>query len=202
MPLLGLWLAACPAKLAAPPPGLDAGVAASQRVPAQSKPTPEWDVDFFAVDVVGMVVRLRHVEVVSVGPVRDEDVLPGLEAGTIPDTTRTTFSDGSRYTVSLHKVAKRPYIASLDLKGERSIEQADENLDGLRDSVRETRVSDWLEVSWRSTRAGGRFNELTTQEVIQRDGDRLTYLVSKWTDADGDGQWTLGKTFQMSNVSN
>ncbi|MEW6435524.1 MAG: hypothetical protein AB1730_28850, partial [Myxococcota bacterium] len=115
----------------------DAG-APPPSAPFQSKPTPEWNVDFFAVDVVGLVVRTRRVEVVSVGPVRDEDLLTGLPAGTIPGTTRTTFSDGSTYTVSEHKVAKRPYIATLDLKEGLSIEQGDMDLDGhegVRNSV-------------------------------------------------------------------
>ena len=198
--LLGLGLAGCPQKAEAPASVVDAGVAAPRPEPFQAKPTPAWDVDFFAVDVVALVVRTRHVDVVSVGPVRDEDVLPGLDAGTIPDTTRTVFSDGSDYTVSLHRASKRPYIATLHLAGERTIEQADENLDGHRDSVREQRADD-AEVSWRSTRGDGRFDRLTTREVIERDGDRLMYQVRKWTDADGDGQWTLEKTFKMSNVS-
>lgn len=210
MPLvLLLALAGCPEKTragpdasAAPPPSVeDAGVAAAAPSgPLQSRPTPEWDVDFFAVDVVALVVRTRHVEVVSVGPVRDEDLLTGLPTGTIPGTTRTAFSDGSTYTVSEHKVAKRPYIASLDLKGGLSIEQGDTNLDGYRDLVRESRP-DGTQLRWLTTRPPGPFDKLTTQEVIERDGDRLLYQVRKWTDADGDGEWTLEKSFKMSNIS-
>lgn len=204
--LLLLGLAGCPATppsradAAALPPPQDVGAAASRAVPLQSKPTPEWDVDFFAVDVVALVVRARHVDVVSVGPVRDEDLLTGLPTGTIPGTTRTTFSDGSTYTVSDHRVAKRPYIASLDLKGGLSIEQGDENLDGHRDSVTEQRP-DWTELRWRKTRPDGRFDTLTTEEVIEREGDRALFQVTQWTDEDGDGVWTFKKTFQMSNVS-
>lgn len=198
--LLGLVLAACPDRPAALPPVIDAGVPAAPRVPAQAKPTPEWDADFFTVDVVAMVVRLRHVEVVSVGPVKDEDILPGLDAGTIPDTTRTVFSDGTSYTVVLHKVAKRPYIASLDLKGGLSVEQADENLDGHRDSVTESDNSG-REVKWRASRPGGHFDTLVTQAVLSRDGDYLMYQVTRWKDPDGDGQWTFEKTFKMSNIS-
>jgi hypothetical protein len=144
----------------------DAG-APPPSAPFQSKPTPEWNVDFFAVDVVGLVVRTRRVEVVSVGPVRDEDLLTGLPAGTIPGTTRTTFSDGSTYTVSEHKVAKRPYIATLDLKEGLSIEQGDMDLDGHCDMVREEKP-DWSEVRWVRLRPGGPFETLTTHQVIHR----------------------------------
>lgn len=178
----------------------DAGGAAPPTRPLQSKPTPEWDVDFFAVDVVALVVRARHVDVVSVGPVRDEDLLTGLPTGTIPGTTRTTFSDGSTYTVSEHRVAKRPYIASLDLKGGLSIEQGDTDLDGHRDLIRELQP-DGTEVQWLRLRRGGPVDRLTTQEVIERDGDRLLFQVTQWTDEDGDGVWTFKKTFKMSNVS-
>jgi hypothetical protein len=99
--------------------------------------------------------------------VRDEDLLTGLPAGTIPGTTRTTFSDGSTYTVSEHKVAKRPYIATLDLKEGLSIEQGDMDLDGHCDMVREEKP-DWSEVRWVRLRPGGPFETLTTHQVIHR----------------------------------
>jgi hypothetical protein len=198
--LLVLALAGCSEKAAVLAPVMDAGPPAPRPEPFQARPTAAWDVDFFAVNVVALVARTRHVDVVSVGPVRDDDVLPGLDAGTIPDTTRTVFSDGSYYTVILHPSAKLPFIAVLHLAGERTIQQADENLDGHRDSVREQRADD-AEVSWRSTRGDGRFDQLTTQEVVERKDYILLYRVHEWSDADGDGQWTLEKTFMMSNVS-